>query len=302
MRKIFYSIFVNNRVIDFIGSPFMSIVIPPIIALYYGTLDIWGNEWAIVKNYKPIHEIIFSVLAGLTVIVLFLRGVAEQLRGSITEKYHNILQAMVAYFNELVKKKRDRFFQRAKSLKPNADIFKNITQPKDQIDYALDGTKRLLNNAFNIDQKNIAITIIQGKVKDDKWWYEFKCDTQKQHTKARDIMSGDSTAKYCYETGESIFIPDIRKGIKEGAFLSSERSEKSIIGSIYCKPVRVKVNDIDYTYIFTVVVYGQFMCTPYDEIECRACEKLLDEVSDRVELELYLHSMKSYKESGGKAV
>lgn len=300
MKRFFYAIFVNNRVIEFIGSPFLSIVVPPIIALYYGTLDIWGDDWNIVKNYKPIHEAIFTILAGITVLVLFLKGIAEQFRGSITKKYHNILQAMVAYFNELVKKKKDRFFQKAQSLKPNADVFKIITQPKDQLEYALDGTKRLLNNAFNIDPRNIAITIIQGVVAENKWWYEFKCDTQKQHTKARDIMSGDSTAKYCYETGESIFIPDIRKGIKEGAFLSSERSNKSKIGSIYCKPVRVNVSNIDFTYIFTVVVYGQFMCTPYDVEECRASERLLDEVSDRVELELYLHSMKSFKENGGK--
>lgn len=301
MRKFLYTIFVNNRVINFIGSPFVSIVAPPIVTLYYVVLSIWGEEWDIVKDNKPIHEVVFSVLAILTVIVLFLKGIAEQVRGSITEKYHKILQAMVAYFNELVKKKRDRFFQKAKLLKPNTDVFKNITHPKDQLEYALDGTKRLLNSVFNIDQKNIAITIIQGVMADNKWWYEFKCDAQKQHTRARDIMSSDSTAKYCYETGESIFIPDIRKGIKEGVFLSSERSNKSEIGSIYCKPVRVKVNDVDYTYIFTVVVYGQFICTPYDEAECRACEKLLDEVSDRVELELYLHSMISFKKSGGKA-
>jgi hypothetical protein len=301
LRKIFYKIFVNNRVIDFIGSPFVSIAIPPIVALYYGTLDIWGDDWSIVKNYKPIHEVLFSILAGLTVIVLFIKGMAEQFRGSVATRYQNILQAMVAYFNELVKKKRDRFFQKAKSLKPNADVFKNITHPKDQIEYALDGTKRLLNSAFTIDPKNTAITIIQGSPENDRWWYEFKCDTQKQHTKAKVIMTGDSTARYCYETGESIFIPDIRKGIKEGAFLPSDRSKKSQIGSIYCKPVRVAVNNLDYTYIFTIVVYGQFMCTPYDEEECRACERLLDEVSDRVELELYLHSMKSYIVSGGKA-
>jgi hypothetical protein len=277
----------------------MSIVVPPIVALYYGTLDIWGDDWDIVKNYKSTHEFIFSVLAGITVTVLFTKGMAEQLRGSIAKKYQSILEGMVSYFNELVKKKRDRFFQKAKQLKPNADVFKNITQPKDQIEFALDGTKRLLYSAFNIDQKNIAITIIQGIAAENKWWYEFKCDTQKQHTKAREIMSGESTAKYCYSTGESIFIPDIRKGIKEGAFLSSERSRKSNIGSIYCKPVRIDVNNITYTYIFTIVVYSQFMCTPYDEAECRACEKLLDEVSDRVELELYLHSMKIFKENGG---
>ncbi|MBA4155745.1 hypothetical protein [Flavobacterium sp.] len=286
--------------IDFISSPFLSIVTPPIIALYYGSLDIWGDEWAIFRDYKETHEAIFTYLAIITTVILFLKGVAEQFRSKISSKYQNILQAMVAYFNELVKKKRDRFFQKARSLKPNTDIFKAITHPKEQLEYALDGTKRLLSNVFNLESKNIAITIIRGSEKEDTWWYEFKCDEQKQHTKAKVIMNGNSTAKYCFQTGESIFIPDIRKGVKEGAFLPSERSKKLGVGSIYCKPVRVEVNNIDYIYIFTIVVYGQFMCTPYDEEECRACERLLDEISDRVELELYLHSMKTFKESGGK--
>lgn len=65
--------------------------------------------------------------------------------------------------------------------------------------------------------------------------------------------------------------------------------------------MRINVNSIEFVYIFTVVVYGEFLCTPYDEEECKACERLLDEVGDRVELELYLHSIKKYKENGGKA-
>lgn len=59
-------------------------------------------------------------------------------------------------------------------------------------------------------------------------------------------------------------------------------------GSVFCKPVRVTVSNVESVYIFTIAVYGQYICTPYDEAECRACEKILDEVADRVELELYL--------------
>lgn len=278
----------------------MSIFFPPIIGLYYGTLDIWGDDWDIVKNYKYIHEFIFTILAITTALILFIKGVAEQFRGIIANKYNNILQAMIAFFNDLVKKKKDRFYKKSKDLKSNTDIFKNITHPKEQIEHAFDGAKRLLKDAFNIDPKNIAITIIQGYPLDDKWWYEFKCDTQKQHTKAREIMMGNSTAKYCYDTGDSIFIPDIRKGEKEQAFLPSERSKKSQTGSIYCKSVRTQVGTVEYTYIFTIVVYSQFICTPYDEDECRACERLLDEISDRIELELYLHAMKCFRENGGR--
>jgi hypothetical protein len=279
----------------------MSIVVPPLVGLYYGTLDIWGNDWSIIKDHKETHELVFSMVATLTIIILFVKGISEQFKGSVQKKYQNLLESIVVFFNDLVKKKKDRFYQKAKEVKPTNDIFKIITQPKDQLDFVLDGTKKLLKNGFDIESKNVAITIIQGIPSEDKWWYEFKCDSQKQHTKAKTIMSGKSTANYCYKNGESVFISDIRKGIKEDIFLTSDRSKKSDHGSIYCKPVRIDVNSVAFVYIFTIVVYGEFLCTPYDEDECKACERLLDEVGDRVELELYLHSIKKYKETGGIA-
>lgn len=300
-RKIFYHVFVSNRVIDLISSTFLSVIVPPLVALYYGTLDIWGDDWFWVANYKSIHEVLFSILAGFTFIILFLKGISESFKGSVAKKYETLLESLLLLFNGLVKKKRDRFYQKAKTLKPKEDAFKKITQPRDQLEHLLDGTRRFLVDGFGVDQKNIGVTIIQGKPEANTWWYEFKCDAQKQHTRAKELMEKDSTAKYCFENGDSLFIPDIRKGSKEGVFFASNRSGKTGIGTIFCKPVRIAVNNIEYVYIFTIAVYGQFLCTPYDINECRACEKVLDEVADRIELELYLHSMKLYRDSGGKA-
>tara|TARA_B110000211_G_C14068713_1_gene548906 strand:+ start:875 stop:1765 length:891 start_codon:yes stop_codon:yes gene_type:complete len=294
-------VFVNNRVIDFLSSPLLSIVVPSLLGLYYGSLDIWGDDWGIIADYKAIHEVAFAVFSGLTVIILFMKGISEQVKGNVQKKYQKILESLLEFFNELVKKKRDRFYKSAKNVKPRGDIFKTITQPRDQLEFVLDGTKRLLSQGFNIEPKNIGITIIQGQPSESRWWYEFKCDSQKQHTKAKTLMDGKSTARYCFEQGESIFIPDLRKGEKEEVFLQSNRSKKSELGSIYCKPVRITVGGVEYHYIFTMCVYSQLICTPYDVEECKACEQLFDEVADRVELELYLHSLKTFKELGGVA-
>ncbi|WP_198243541.1 hypothetical protein [methane-oxidizing endosymbiont of Gigantopelta aegis] len=193
MKKLLYKVFVNNRVIDSLSSPFISIIVPPIVGLYYGALDIWGDEWKIIKDYKEIHEVIFSGLAGFTIIILFVKGISEQFKGVVNRKYQNLLESIMVFFNDLVKKKKDRFYQKAKKVKPNGDVFKIITQPKDQLEFVLDGAKRLLKNGFDISPKNVAITIIQGIPSEEKWWYEFKCDAQKQHTKAKHIMEGNST-------------------------------------------------------------------------------------------------------------
>lgn len=287
MKKFLYLAFVNNRIIKFLNHPALGMTIPPIVGLYYGTLDIWGDDWSWISSKKDLHEFIFTVLASFTVLILFIKAISESAKGEVNKQYTMLMESMLLFFNTLVKKKRDRFYNKAKHLKPNGDIFKLITQPKDQLEHVLDGTKSFLINGLGIDAKNIGITIIQGSPQSNKWWYELKCDTQKQHTKAKDLMEGKSTASHCFESGDSIFIPDIRKGIKEGVFFESERSSKTGVGSIFCKPVRITVNNLEYVYIFTIAVFGQNLCSPYDEEECRACEKILDEIADRVELELY---------------
>ncbi|WP_417686389.1 hypothetical protein [Pseudidiomarina gelatinasegens] len=299
MKKFFYIIFVRNKLSNFIAHPAVSSVIPPVVGLYYGTLDIWGNEWDVVKNHVETHQVIFTILAGATLFVLFFKGIREFTEGAVTKKYQELTQAILEFFNTLVKKKRDRFFNKARKLKPKGDIFKAITHPKDQLEHVLDGTKELLSKGFGINRKNISITVIQGNLKDDTWFYAMKCDQQKQHTKAKRIMTESSAAKYCFDTGDSLFLADIRDGVKGGIFYPSERSSSAKTGSLFCKPVRITVSNVEFVYIFTIAVYGTNLCTPYDENECVACEKILDEVADRVELELYLYSIKQYKDTPG---
>lgn len=75
----------NNRVVGFLGHPALSLVIPPLVGLYYGTLDIWGDDWSWVKDKKDIHEIIFTTLAAFTIIVLFIKGIAETAKGQVAK-------------------------------------------------------------------------------------------------------------------------------------------------------------------------------------------------------------------------
>ena len=118
MKKLLYMVFVNNRVIDFLSSPLLSIVVPSLLGLYYGSLDIWGDDWGIIADYKAIHEVAFAVFSGLTVIILFMKGISEQVKGNVQKKYQKILESLLEFFNELVKKKRDRFYKSAKNVKP----------------------------------------------------------------------------------------------------------------------------------------------------------------------------------------
>jgi hypothetical protein len=111
-------------------------------------------------------------------------------------------------------------------------------------------------------------------------------------------MENNSTARYCLDNGQSLFIADMRKGIKNEVFFSSDRSRsQKDYGSIFCKPVVVKVGNREFKYVFTICLYGELICAPHSEEETRVCEEFFVEISDRVELELHLKSIKKFRYS-----
>ncbi|WNZ54779.1 hypothetical protein QT397_18105 [Microbulbifer sp. MKSA007] len=295
MKKLIFLAFGDNFFTRFLNHPALSICIPAFTTMYYLTLDIWGDDFALIKNNIEFHQSAFLTLLFITSLVIIFKTISELLHSKVSKQKNEITKALIMLFKSLVNKKKRRFFDKAKHLKPTGDTFKAITHPKEQLEYVLAETKRFLVEAFGLDAKNIAITIIQGNPREDKWWYELRCETQRKYARARDIMNGNSTAATCFQSGDSLLIPDIRKGIKENMFEHSKRSRDAKQGSIYCKPVRITVNNCNYVYIFSIAVYGQNICPADSNEDFKACENVLDDIADRVELELYLHSMRKYR-------
>lgn len=297
--RVFYYFFISCGVARFLSSPVLKMVVPPIVGIYYGALDIWGEDWEVINNYRDVHEIVFGILATSTIVVVIFNGISEKIKSMIDEKFVSLQKSMVEYCNGLVKLKSRTVRKRAKHLKPKGDPFKLVVLPEEQLERSIEDIQRLLVNGFSVDARNIGITVIAYNNDTRKWKYKFKNSQTRQHTSAEKIMNSKSTAQYCYNKGESLFVPDIRKGAKEEVFRESDRSAETRVGSIFCKPVNIVVNNVKFVYIFTVAVYGEFLCTPYSAEECHACTDVLDEIADRIEMELHLLSVKSYRENGG---
>ena len=102
LKKLFYYLFVNNKIIDILSSRVLSMVVPPIVGLYYGTLDIWGDDWDIVTKYKSQHEFTFTILAGMTLLILFVKGVSETFKDIVSDRYEALLESLIVFFNSLL--------------------------------------------------------------------------------------------------------------------------------------------------------------------------------------------------------
>jgi len=287
-------------------KPWLSSASVLLTGLYYGTLDIWGDEWDWIKNHLDIHSMIYSFLVLLTVFLVLSKCVIEYLDDKenarldlIKQDREKLLKDFLSFIKNVVHQKKNRSFDRVTKIskdRQRINFFDEITHPIDQIRQIMSQAIIFLEK-YGVPRNHVEMTVVGFNTKTDKWTYSVKLDRQKNYTDPQVLMSSQSLAKKAIDDGESIFVSDLKAGIGQNAFLKSKRSDSvDNVGSIYCKPVTLKIQHNTYKYVFTLVSYGTYLCSPNDQQEANEFLTLLDEIGDRVELELYLLAMKQHKE------
>lgn len=279
-------------------TPWLSSISVVLTGLYYGTLDIWGDEWKLISDYKNVHAIIYCILIVLTILFVVIKSYFEYKDNREDVKREILLKEFLLFIKNVVHAKRTRFYDSVTRIPATKRInfFDEITHPKDQLRYIMDQVVNFMK-FYGVPRSNIEMTII-GANENNDWKYEVELDRQKNYTDANVIMNSSSLAKVALDKGESIFLSDLAEGIRQNIFAKSVRSDSvNNAGSIYCKPVTIKIQGKTYKYVFTLVSYGTYFCSPTDQNEANEFATLLDEIGDRVELELYLLAMKQHKNS-----
>jgi hypothetical protein len=95
------------------------------------------------------------------------------------------------------------------------------------------------------------------------------------------------------ESGQCHYIPSKVVAAKESNYLSGERDQGVGDGSIFVAPVAAKCKGVDYEYIISIVTYKRRLSDPWDDLACENVKLFLREISRRIELELYLKTIKS---------
>jgi len=273
-----------------------------LLGLYYGTLDIWGDEWQWISEHKGIHSVVYSTLVTITVISVLIKARLDHVAKKYKYEEKLILSKFVSIVRNIVYTKRTRFYDKASGLakdKKRIKFFDEITHPDEQIKYIMSQSREFFE-FYGVKRNQIEMTVL-GSIKKDEddsqtWKYVIQSDRQREHSDANIIMSSNSLAKKAIESGDPIFLAELEEGINQEKFFVSDRSlEASNIGSIYCKPVTIKIQEVTYKYVFSIVSYGTYLCSPTNIVEAKQIAMILNEFGDRVELELYLFAMKSHK-------
>lgn len=299
MRAIRY-FFVQCWLAKFINGKLIQGLFPALAMAYFLTLDVWGSELRFVSDNINEHKFAFGILLSVTLLTQVFRFISDTVSSEGRESYTRSLEDFMALSGRVVEFKLNRFRKTAKNITPGGDTFKAITHPKDQITYIIDQSLAWMREYFGLLENQLSITIIQIEDSGKRQYFAFEEPRGWNRTKAKVVMSKESTAALAARTGEAVFFADKSRAEKSGDYYKSERDKTYKQGSIYCYPILVQVPNDTIGYIISITTYGKYLCVPNDQVAAEITKSIMREICRRIELELTLMSMRMYKFGGGK--
>lgn len=293
LRRTARFVLYDNLIVGSLRNRFLQIVLPGFVGMYFLTLDVWGDKWSILKNHQETHEVVFAWLVVLSLCMLVCRGIADLYESRSDRAYIAFLESFSVMTSKIVNTKLRRFKDESRKLKPGSNVFKQITQPKDQINLILSEIESLLLSNFGIKQNDSSITIMHNNPGGGAWFYKYKTKDW-NHTKAQSLIDGASTAAECLRTGEAIFHPCKKTAKENGNFHFSDRDVRYGNGSVFCYPIVTNTPNYDDRYVISIVTYGKPICDPLDRDHAKAISGILSDICRRIELELTLESIKEW--------
>lgn len=296
-NKFFKYIFYGNGLFSFLRHKIISNTIIAFSSLYFLTFEIYRTEWSVFTVHAKPSQYMFFALVGLSFFIVVLKGIGEWVEEKNSISKNGFRNDLIILSSKLVKVKLERFKKYSPSIKRNGNIFKNITQPKEQINILLGEFSKILQDKFNLNEDQLCITIMQIDIKGNNItsFFDFKTQQDWTRTKAKKLLEENSTARQCLEIGEPILFANKYKAAKSNEYFISDRDNRYDKGSVYCYPCFVQMPDSKKQYVISVVTYGKQICYHGDKEETEAIKEILNEICRRIDLELTLKSIKDWQ-------
>jgi hypothetical protein len=293
LRKAFRFVIYENLLVRILRNKFLQMVVPGLAGTYFLILDVWGDKWEIVTHYQKQHAIAFMIVIGVSLLILFVRGIADYVEERRKAKQLDIVERLVLLASRAVKMKLKRFKDEAISIQAGGNVFEKITQPKHQLNLLLDEIVDFLTSKFGLKEDQVSITIMHFNPQSKRWVFKYETQKDWTHTKPEVLLKEQSTAKECLDIGEAVFHPDKARAAKKGKYYLSARDKRTkSVGSVYCYPAFTQTTLGRDKYLISIVTYGQLLCDPLDTEQANAIRLVFTDICRRIDLELTLESIK----------
>jgi hypothetical protein len=280
-----------------VKSP-ISFILPFLIAAYFITLDVWGDDLDWIKDYKQLHFYAFLVLLIVEFLIRLLSFVSDKFSESESVvRSGETLKEFVKTISKVVLAKRQRFRTSLDRIgKKNSSPFEILTQPEHQIREVFNQAGDFLTR-IGVKYEQLDATVIRQNPESKNWDYLCWGNDNLKRQSADIILNQVSTAKRAVETGSRQFFPSKRTANEKSCYSYDEFDKRTDnVGSIFCQPVHIPMPDhVNESFVVSFSTYGVEICDTLDKESIEATEFLFAEFAKRIELELLLYSIKAYK-------
>ncbi|NOZ84152.1 MAG: hypothetical protein GXP60_05005 [Epsilonproteobacteria bacterium] len=262
-------------------------------------LKIMGKDVGLIKedgSLTLLANIITWPLFTVSLLFALLKSAADRYNNQVINKGHFILERILQSANNITTRKMLRFWNFIKEHYDKKDItpFKDITQPKEQINAILDNLQVTLSEVFGINRNDINITIIYKLDSED--WDWFYIMNGGDHLDLKTLVNNQSTTIWRIINGErsSIFFADKREGVNKNMYLPDKKDQRyDNIGSILCRDISIGTDRKFVKATLSISTYGKQFCKINDKEAKKKIENLIiDPFVKRLQLEFALHFIK----------
>lgn len=270
-------------------------------------LDLWGQQWAILKDYTRLHSAITSVLIALSLAALAWRAWADVTSRHRVEEYTAILEKLLHIITKIVTFKTIRFQTKLRELKPTTNPFDHITQPEDQIRYICTEAQDFFAELIERKPEEVDISVMRYDPYKQKWYFVAITTGPRRHTDPARLMKEHSIAHHCVNGRTELFVADKRSAEREKTYFMSEKDKHfKCIGSAFCSFLWVATtpegtDDREANqFVVSFVTYGAQVCESFDHQAEECIKPLFREFVKRIELECTLLVLKKWRENHQK--
>jgi len=278
----------------------LSAILLTFSAHWFLFLRVWGKDAGFLDDKGDMVGWVNWATLGL-----FLGSFAFALLKTAADKYneqaknngHFVLERMLSGVNAVTAAKMHRFlgFIHANRGKVNVTVFREITQPKLQIDKLLENIQITLSEISGITRDDIALSIIYRFRPESAW--DWLCTINTTHDMDLQTLVTKRGTAFRFLIDKNVpqlFYPDKRTAIAEKAYLPGSRdSTHSNVGSVLCQDISIGNGTKCVHAILCITTFGKQLCEDDDAAAISKIQNIvLQPFQIRLQLELSLLYMK----------
>ncbi len=280
----------------FIKHWFAAALLLTLSSYWFVILRIVGKDWDLINTDGSLTlfaNIITWPLFGLSVIFAILKTKADQYNEQAKNNGQYVLEHIMQGVNAAKSAKLRRFCQYIEANHTSGDLyaFRDITQPRVQIEKLLENLQITLSEIFGISRDDIGLSIIYRFDKSVEWRWLYAMNTTDDLDLGTLVNNNETSVRQVIDDKlHSVFYPDKRIGIVEHKYLPGAKDRHfNNVGSVLCRDLSIWQEKRNIRAILSITTYGKQLCEDGDRDSLNKIENLIvSAFTTRLQLELSL--------------